>query len=156
VARGTENRANGGAMNRSGQLERLRIDDEPDGAPPGGELDIGPLVGSWRNTDRGGSGGILRLVISDRQGALRVRGFGVGDPEPYDWGEVEATPFAATVQDGAAWAFNCRFEFGFLETVLSGYNKSGILVVATFNAFHDDSGRADYWTREFFHPEVQS
>ena len=141
-------------MNEVQQLERSRIDDDPEGPAPGGSLDTSPLVGSWRNTDRGESGGILRLVIADRDGALRVCGFGVGDAEPHDWGEADAVPFAASVREPEAWAFNCRFAFGFLETTLSGYNKSGILVVATFNAFRDGGGRADYWTREFFHPEA--
>lgn len=142
-------------MSTADQQRGLRVDDELQGAgPPGGQLDLSGLVGSWLNTDRGSSGGVLRFVVSDRGGRLYVHGFGAGDPEPYDWGEIEGTPFAPSVADGHAWAFNCRFELGFLQTDVSAYNKEGVLVVVTYNSFDDDSGRADYWTREFFYREA--
>jgi hypothetical protein len=133
----------------------LRIDEElqPDSPPSAGPLDTSQIVGTWRNTDRGGSGGTLRLVVTERDGELVVRGFGVGDPEPYDWGETPATPMAQTVAGQSAWAFNCSFDLGFIKTDIAAYGKEGILIAASFNRFEDGSGRADYWTREFFHLE---
>jgi hypothetical protein len=133
----------------------LRLDDRPPVAEPPGKLDLSGLVGGWLNTDGGSSGGLLRFVIGERDGRLLVRGVGVGDPDPYEWDEVEAIAFAPTVGDGHAWAFNCRFEFpGGVATDVSAYNKQGILVAAIFTSFDDDSARSDYWTREFFHREV--
>ncbi|HEY8002470.1 MAG: hypothetical protein ACHQJ5_02010 [Vicinamibacteria bacterium] len=130
----------------------LRLDDRPGAVAPPGELDLSGLVGGWLNTDAGDSGGILRFVLAERDGGLFVRGAGVGG---YEWDEVEAIAFAPTVADGRAWAFNCRFDFGQMVTDVSAYNKQGILVAATFTSFDDDSARSDYWTREFFHREVQ-
>ena len=92
-------------------------------------------------------------MVTERDGELLVRGFGAGDPEPRDWGETAATPMAQTVAGESAWAFNCSFEFGFMTTEIAAYGKEGILIAASFNRFDDDSGRADYWTREFFHRE---
>ena len=85
--------------------------------------------------------------------------FGAGDPEgdgqgeAFDWGETEATPLAQTVTETRAWAFNCRFDFGFSSTEIAAYTKEGILIAASFNQFSDGSDRADYWTREFFYRE---
>ncbi|MDX6582618.1 MAG: hypothetical protein QOI10_1802 [Solirubrobacterales bacterium] len=134
----------------------LRLDDRPAVVTPPDRLDLSGLVGSWLNTDRGSSGGVLRFLIEERDGALGVRGVGVGDPEPYEWPEAEAAAFAPTPGDPQAWAFNCRFEFGEMATDVSAYNKQGILVAAIFTSFADGSGRSDYWTREFFHREAQA
>ena len=48
--------------------------------------------------------------LSERDGQLFIRCFGVGDTEPRDWGEVPAVPMARTVGDRRAWGFWCRFE----------------------------------------------
>jgi hypothetical protein len=139
-------------MTTADTTSALRLDDLP-GAAPGGALDLGRLAGSWLNTDGGGSGGVLRFVISESDGGLRVGAFGVGSPEPYAWPEVEAVAFAPSAGETQAWAFNCRFEWEGMATDVSAYNKQGILVAAIFTAFADGSGRSDYWTREFFHRE---
>jgi hypothetical protein len=138
----------------------FRIDETTEGRePPGGRLDLSELVGTWVNTDRGSSGGTLRYELSQRDGQLLVRGFGAGDPEgdgqgeAFEWGEAEATPLAQTVTETRAWAFNCRFDFGFSSTEIAAYTKEGILIAASFNQFSDGSDRADYWTREFFYRE---
>ena len=135
----------------SGESDSLRLDDRPPSAAPPEALDLGGVVGGWLNTDGGESGGVLRFGLTERDGRLFVGATAVGG---YEWEPVEAVPFAPTVADGHAWAFNCRFEFeGGVATDVSAYNKQGILVAAIFTAFDDDSPRADYWTREFFHRE---
>src|SRR4249919_825914 len=97
----------------------LRLDDRPPAAEPPGRLELGGLLGGWLNTDGGASGGVLRFGLSERDGGLFVRATGVGD---YEWDEVQAVPFAPTVADGHAWAFNCRFEFpGGVVTDVSAY-----------------------------------
>ena len=137
----------------SGATDSLRLDDRPPQTAPAGTLDLDGLVGGWLNTDGGDSGGVLRFDLSERDGRLFVGATAVGG---YEWDPVEAIPFASTVADGHAWAFNCRFEFaGGVATDVSAYNKQGILVAAIFTAFDDDSPRADYWTREFFHRETR-
>src|SRR5688572_21480055 len=116
-------------------------------------LDSAPILGTWKNADHGESGGILRLVVRERNGTLWVRGFGAATCEPLDWGEAESIAYAPDERSSTAWAFTAVFDFDFLRTTIFAYVKLGVLVTTTYNAFRDRSGRADYFTREFFHPE---
>ncbi len=91
------------------------------------KLDPSVLLGDWRNTNA--EGGIRRIVVERGEGGeLSVRAIGA-----IDWGTVPAHAFA--------------FHFGDIGANV----KSGVLVVATFNHFKDDSGRSGYFDREFFH-----
>ncbi len=131
-----------------------RIDDLPQGPVADGPLDVSALTGVWLNTDRGSSGGVLQLEVRESgDGKLSLAGRGAGDREPYEWSEVSAPVFAFTVDGGTAWGFTCRWDFGFLSSEVAGYGKEGILIIVSYNSFQDDSGRCDYWTREFFNRE---
>lgn len=116
-------------------------------------LDLTPLLGTWRNADQGETGGTLRLALREQDGALRLRGAGAGLGEPIDWGEIEAVAFAANATSRTAWGFTATYEFEVLRTTIFVYEKHGVLVATTYNKFRDPGGRADYFTREFFHPE---
>jgi hypothetical protein len=48
-------------------------------------------------------------------------------------------------------AFRAFYDLGFKETILQAKVKKGVLVVANFNRFKDGSGRANYFSREFFY-----
>ena len=134
------------------RLQSVRADDqlgdlEP--APPG-EIDVGPLLGTWWATDKA-TESVVKLELADRGGRFVVHAFGACAPTPCDWGERPAVPYAAAVGSRDAMAFSAVYDFGFMETLLAAYMKGGILVLDTFNAFKDASGRASYFTREFFH-----
>ena len=116
----------------------------------GGAVDPSPLTGTWLNTDKQ-TGGIQKLILRHDDGVLFVRAFGACDPEPCDWGEVRGEAFSSGVSSSEGMAFTASFDFGFLETSLAVYLKGGILVLDSFNSFHDESGRANYFSREFFH-----
>lgn len=116
-------------------------------------LDLTPLLGTWQNADQGESGGTLQLILREQGGTLRLRGAGTGAPEPVDWGEIDTVVFAANADSHRAWAFTATYEFEHLRTTIFAYEKHGVLVATTYNAFRDPGGRADYFTREFFHPE---
>lgn len=133
-------------------LEYARAEDrlpEHVGAP-GGSLGLVPLIGTWFATDDD-TPGIVRLELRERDGTVFVRAFGADQVEPRDWGEAEASRYGAGVTAVEAVAFTVTFDFGFLVTILAGYLNQGVLVVDTFNTFVDHSGRANYFTREFFH-----
>jgi hypothetical protein len=115
-----------------------------------GAIDVSPLVGTWWSTDKA-TGGVLKMELAERAGGLVVHAYGACSPEPCDWGERPAIAYAAAVDSRDAMAFSARFDFGFLETLLAAYMKGGILVLDTFNTFRDGSGRASYFTREFYH-----
>jgi hypothetical protein len=134
-------------------LEFTRTEDRlSDETAPGGAMavDAEPLVGTWLNTDKK-TRGIVRLFLTLNGGALKVRAFGACDPAPCDWGEVQGAAFSSGVSSNEGMAFTALFDFGFMETLLAVYLKGGILVLDSFNTFNDDSGRANYFSREFFH-----
>ena len=104
-------------------------------------LDLSVIVGDWRNTNQ--AGGITRIVVEDNgDGRVKV--------EANDWGSVAAPVFAFEFDGDYAGAFNAVFDLGFEEVRMQANVKQGVLVVATFNAFKDDSGRSNYFHREFF------
>ncbi|HWC77383.1 MAG TPA: hypothetical protein VG778_07970 [Blastocatellia bacterium] len=115
-----------------------------DGAP-----DITPLIGRWKNcnaeTDH-----IARLLLSSVDGALRVQVFGANLPDPTDWGEVAATPYASSGRL-IAEGFHTKYDFGSVETWLAANQKQGILVIQSYTSFKDGSGRPNIFAREFFH-----
>ena len=109
-------------------------------------LDLKDLLGDWRNTNA--NGGIARIVCEPAgEGRLRVH----CSSAVQDWGVVEAPAFAFTFDAKQAGAFSAVFDLGFEEVRLQANVKSGVLVVATFNRFKDDSGRSNYFEREFFY-----
>jgi hypothetical protein len=114
------------------------------------DLDVAPLLGVWHATDRDNPG-VVRLELTRRDTGLVVRCFGADEPEPRDWEEATATGFGSSVGATEAMAFTASYDFGFLDVALAAYAKQGILVLDTFTVFKDGSGRADYFTREFFH-----
>ena len=111
-----------------------------------------PLVGTWLNTDKA-TPGIVKLVLLNQEGALIVHAFGSCSPTPCDWGEVEAAVYSSGVSSQEGMAFTASYEFGFMATILAVYLKSGILVLDSFNTFKDDSGRCNYFSREFFYQQ---
>ena len=119
-------------------------------ATPGTPLDHQPIVGIWYATDQA-TPGVTQLTLASRDGALVIHAHGADEPQPHDWGETEATSYGAGPAADKAMAFTAEYDFGFLTILLAAYGKQGILVLDTFTRFHDDSGRSDYFTREFFH-----
>jgi hypothetical protein len=128
----------------------MRIEDRPAGPTSAVEVDPSPMCGTWYNTDPQ-TAGVVRMVLGDSGGRFVVHAWGAGEGEVFDWGEAEATAHAPNVSARDGMAFTAVYDFGFVETMMAAYTKSGILVLDTFNTFKDGSGRANYFTREFFH-----
>ena len=120
------------------------------GQTGGGPVDPSPLIGTWFSTDKK-TRGITKLILSQRDGVLKVHAFGACEPAPCDWGEVEGAAFSSGVSSSEGMAFTAFYDFGFMETSLAVYFKGGILVLDSFNAFKDGSGRSNYFSREFYH-----
>jgi hypothetical protein len=135
-------------------LEWLRRQDLPAGLPPDTPLDVEPLTGVWVGADRR-SMSVDALDIIERDGACLVRAAGGDSSGPRDWGVVPASAYAAGVGDAAAIGLTAQYDFGFLETTLTGFIKSGIFILCTYNRWKDGSGRADYLTREFLYRRLR-
>ncbi|WP_089933473.1 hypothetical protein [Candidatus Entotheonella palauensis] len=120
------------------------VSDTPDA------LDPTSLLGTWMNTN-GASGGMAKVILTLKDGALTVRVIGADEPEPHDWGEITAAVYAKSVDSKDGMAFSATYDFGFMATHLQVNVKQGVLVIASFTRFKDDSGRANYFVREFFY-----
>lgn len=137
-------------------------------------IDPAPLVSRWRNAEPT-TRGVSEVHCELRDGELVVRVLAVGPRGPVDWGEVVATPYSdlcvtgggraaiGALVDGhptphyadvgsteAGPAFWATFDLGFQRIHLQARVNLGVLVVAMFTEFTDDSGRANYFYRELF------
>lgn len=120
--------------------------------PTATSLDLGVLLGDWRNTNA--DGGIARIVCRPGlDGRIDVQCYGRhGADDLRDWGSVAARVYSFTFESRQAGAFNAVFDLGGNEEVRVQANvKAGVLVVASFNRILDRSGRTSYFDREFFH-----
>ena len=115
----------------------------------GAITDLRALPGVWINSNPD-TNGIARLVISESDGRLSVQAFAVGPAGLIDWGSTNVKVCAGLPTSRVASGFTCLFDFGFAETELQGMIMKGLLVLAQFHLFKDDSGRSDYFLREYF------
>ena len=115
-----------------------------------GSIDLSPMLGTWINTNTA-SRGIVKVILSSDDGALAVQAFGACDPEPCDWGRASnVVACAAGPGSQEPMGFTARYTFDFLEMRLEANLSRGLLIIASFNTFHDDSGRSNFFSREFF------
>ena len=115
----------------------------------GGALDTSALPGTYINSNPQ-TNGIARMVVTESAGRLSLRVYAVGPEEEIDWGETDLAVFAAGPASRAAAGFTCRYDFGFAETRLQAMIMKGLVVLSQFHGFKDDSGRADYFVREYY------
>ncbi len=133
-------------------MQAIKRDDQvADGslgfANAGANVDLSHFLGTWINTFRD-TRSITRFVLAQANSgytiAAHVSG-GVGD-----LGAAEVVPFAPNVDSRQADGFTVRYDFGFLEMSLAAYYTKGLIVVSQYTRFKDQSGRPDYFNREFF------
>lgn len=127
-------------------LKYMRADERVEA---GEALSLEPLSGSWLNTNST-SRGIARADLSVKGNGLTLRVAAAGDPAPHDWGETDVQVFAADTSSAEAMAFSAFYDFGFMETLLQGHVRQGVLIIAKFDTFKDNSGRSSYFSKEFF------
>ncbi|MSR59737.1 MAG: hypothetical protein EXS05_19195 [Planctomycetaceae bacterium] len=116
--------------------------------------DLSNLVGWWFNTSRS-TGEIARLEIAQQGQELVLQVFGAGPGETIAWPKTSAAPFVESLDSPEVAGFEAHCDLGFMETRLAANIKYGVLVVQSYNRFKDNSGRANYFTREFFHEKVE-
>jgi len=111
------------------------------------KVDLSQFLGTWVNTFED-SRSITRFVLSQASEGYTITAY-VSDGVK-ELGTVEVVPFAPRVDSRQADGFLARYEFGFLEMLLAAYYTKGLIVVSQYTRFRDDSGRPDYFNREFF------
>jgi hypothetical protein len=112
-----------------------------------GQVDVSPLLGNWRNTNRNAKW-IKRFTISNKGGLYLMHTYGVG--EPFDWGEVEMT----TYQDSnGEMAFQAAYELQSFSALLAANATKGIIVIAAFYRFPNHREQSNFFVRDFYFRE---
>ena len=113
------------------------------------DLDRGALIGNWINSNPDTSS-IARVNVFERDGKLQLQAFAVGPDGLVDWGTTTANVFAAGPASRVGAGFAATFDLGFAETRLQAMIMKGLLVLAQFHLFKDDSGHDSYFLREYY------
>lgn len=128
-------------------LSCMRLDERLEAYGP---VAPGPLLGTWLNTNSA-THGITRAVLANKDGRVVLQILADGDRDRPDWGEAIASIFAADSSSTEAMAFSAFYDFGFMETLLQGHMRQGVLIIAKFDRFKDVDGRSNYFSKEFFY-----
>jgi hypothetical protein len=107
--------------------------------------DLTMLAGTWRNTNSE-SDGIVKIVATAEGGALCLE---LNDSE-----RIPAAVYYERNDEGCEQPFTAEHDYGFMEVVLYGFLRQGVLVLLTFNRFKDGSARSNYFAKEFFYRTV--
>jgi hypothetical protein len=118
-------------------------------AATAGPFDLSALPGIWVNSNPA-TNGIARIVMSEADGNLSLQVYAIGPDGLIDWGTADVAVFTATPLSRIGAGFTCLYDFGFAETRLQGMIVKGLIVLAQFHSFKDDSRRVDYFVREYF------
>ena len=124
--------------------DRVEIDPKTPSA-----MGTSELIGTWINSNLHTSG-IARTVMSESNGNLSLRVYAIGPDGLIDWGTTDVSVFASTPASKTGAGFTCLYDFGFAEVRLQGMIMKGLLVLAQLQRFKDQSGRVDYFVREYF------
>jgi len=130
-------------------LQFAQLSDHVETNGSNASMDLQALPGVWINSNPNTSG-IARMVMSEANGKLTLQVFAVGPDGPIDWGSTNVKVFAGVPTSRVGAGFTCNFDFGFAETELQGMIMKGLLVLAQFHRFKDDSKRADFFVREYY------
>jgi hypothetical protein len=128
-------------------LACMRLDERLEA---GAAVSAEPLLGSWLNTNTA-TQGISKAVLTDKGGQVVLEIFAEGNRERPHWGKAVAGVFAGDSSSTEAMAFSAFYDFGFMETLLQGHVRQGVLIIAEFDRFKDNSGRSNYFAKEFFY-----
>ena len=121
---------------------------------PVSQLSGEKLLGRWLNTNHE-TQGIAECAIARNDEGYSVTIHGVGEQGLIEWPTVTATTLANLEEEAGqrTVALAADFDFGFMRAETHIRINKGVLVIVLFNTFKDDSGRANYLTREFFYHE---
>lgn len=117
--------------------------------PANSDLDRSALLGTWINSNKD-TNSIARINVSESNEKLELQVLAMGPDGLIDWGTSDAEIFTSGPSSSVGAGFACRYDFGFAEARLQGMIMKGLLVLAQFHVFKDESRRANYFLREYF------
>jgi len=112
-------------------------------------IDPKSLLGHWINSNPD-TIIIARINITEANGKLELQVFAVGPDGLIDWGIASAEVFTPNPASSTGAGFTCTYDFGFAEARFQAMIMKGLLVLAQFHTFKDDSNRANYFMREYY------
>lgn len=113
------------------------------------KMELGALLGTWINSNPD-THSVALVKATESDGRLRLQVSAVGADGLIDWGAADADVFAATPDSHAGAGFTCRYQFDFGETRLQGMIMKGLLVLAQFHLFNDNTEHENFFLREYF------
>ena len=116
---------------------------------PINHIDHKALIGHWINSNPD-TNSIARINITATNGGLQLQVFAVGPDGLIDWGTAPAEVFAGNPASSTGAGFTSTYDFGFAEARFQAMIMKGLLVLAQFHTFKDDSNRANYFLREYY------
>jgi hypothetical protein len=125
---------------------RDQVEIDPETAGP---IDASGLIGTWINSNPETTG-IARMVMAEDGASLSLQTFAIGPGGLIDWGTTDVMVVGSTAAAHSGAGFTCVYDFGFAETRLQGMIMKGLLVLAQFHSFKDDSNRVGYFVREYY------
>src|SRR5437773_1192793 len=114
-----------------------------------GPISLSAFPGTWFNSNPDTTG-IAQIVMSESAGNLLLQIFATGPAGLIDWGKTAAHVFTSGPSSRLPAGFTSRYDFDFVEIQLQGMFMKGLLVLAQFHKFKDDSRRADHFAREYY------
>ncbi len=112
-------------------------------------MELGALLGTWINSNPD-TNSVAVVKATNANGQLQLQVSAVGVDGFTDWGVADAKVFAAAPDSHVGAGFTCHYEFAHGETRMQGMIMKGLLVLAQFHLFKDDSDRESYFLREYF------
>jgi len=108
------------------------------------------FLGTWRNTNSR-TAALSQLSFAREGDNLVLHPIGVGDGALIDWGPTRAGVFFSHDGGTEPAKIKAAYDFSFMEFLMHAWVKQGVLVIAHFNRFKDQSRRSNYFDREFFY-----
>ncbi|MEK8020563.1 MAG: hypothetical protein VSS75_027165 [Candidatus Parabeggiatoa sp.] len=112
-----------------------------------GNVDITPLLGTWLNSNAA-TKWIKKFTLAKTDDVFTLDTFAV--EAPFDWGKVEISTYMDNIGE---IAFHAVYDLGFMESVFAANSNKGLIVIAAFHQFKDNTGRSNFLCREFFYRE---
>ena len=90
------------------------------------------------------------MLVTESRGDLSLRVYAIGPNGLIDWGSTGINVFTPAPTSAVASGFTAAFDLGFIDIRLEAMILKGLIVLAQIHTFKDNSGRADYFVREYF------
>jgi hypothetical protein len=113
------------------------------------------FIGTWVNKDAN-TRGVTRLVITSAGGnKLNIQVFGQCHPTDCDWGTTSLVTYGLNVQDSDHKYATANYNKNFANSFLTLSAASTEVMLQGYTQFVDNSGRQNYYSREYFQRQTR-